>query len=87
MSLTLKATDPDLANKLKSKIEFQALRGDNDAGYIGIDDLDFLKTEVCLLEPSAAKPPDTDTTTAMSSTPEPTEPPDSNLSKRQCSNL
>ena len=56
------------------RIEFQAVRGSNEMGYIAIDDIDFLQTESCEFKPEAAKPIIT-TTTTTPTTPQPTEPP------------
>ena len=62
------------------QVEFQAIRGGNEFGYIAIDDLVFLGLETCEFKPPGAQPTTTTsttttTTTKVSSTPAPTEPP------------
>ena len=56
------------------RIEFQAVRGANEMGYIAIDDIDFLQTELCEFKPTEAKPIITTTpapTTTPTTTPKP----------------
>ena len=56
------------------QVEFQAIRGRNEFGFIALDDLDFLGVESCDFKPQNAEPT-TSTTVKMSTTPVPTEPP------------
>ena len=50
------------------RIEFQAVRGSSELGYIAIDELDFLQTGSCEFKPKEAQP-------ITTTTPQPTEPP------------
>ena len=56
------------------QVEFQAIRGQNEFGFIALDDLDFLGVESCEFKPQKAKPTTT-TTAKVSTTAVPTEPP------------
>ena len=56
------------------QVEFQAIRGQNEFGFIALDDLDFLGVESCEFKPQKAKPTTT-TTAKVSTTAIPTEPP------------
>lgn len=49
------------------RMEFQAIRGSSESGFIAIDDLDFLGVSLCEFRPEAAKP--TTATTTTSTTP------------------
>jgi hypothetical protein len=60
-----------------NQVELEAVQGDTVRGYVAVDDVQFVQTDVCQFTPEAAWP--TITTTSAPTTPIPTEPPDRTL--------
>jgi hypothetical protein len=57
------------------QIEVQAIRGNNELGYIALDFFEFRAIDHCDFQPEAAIPTTTSSTPTPPTTPIPTEPP------------